>query len=117
IRFLAPRSIAVARDGSLYIGEVNFIRKVTPDGIIRTYAGVPTCGGFFCNSGDGGPALNAKLTNLHGIALAPDGTLYISSIARIRRITPDGIITNFAGTGQFGVSADGVAAATALMAP
>src|SRR5262249_18422565 len=52
-----------------------------------------------------------------GISLATDGTLYINSVNRIRRITPDGIITNVAGTGQPGVSADGVDAATALMSP
>src|SRR5262249_29814843 len=93
------RAIAVGKDGSLYIGEFKFVRKVTPDGIIRTIAGVAACPGFFCDTGDGGPALNAQLNVLGGIGIGPDGSVYIEGPRQIRRITPDGIINNFAGNG------------------
>ena len=53
------RGIAVGRDGSLYLTEIGLhrVRRVTPDGIIRTIAGTGTAG----FSGDGGPATQARL--------------------------------------------------------
>src|SRR5207249_6494763 len=82
----------------------NSIRKVSPGGTISTYAGSgpppPCCsgGGF---SGDGGPATAAQLNAPVGVALDPAGNLYIADRdnQRIRRITPGGTISTYAGTG------------------
>ena len=106
-RLSSPHDVAVASDGSLYINDRfnNRIRRVAPDGIITTFAGT----GPFGYSGDGGPATQAKLNDLLGIAVAPDGSVYIGDRGnlRIRRVGPDGIITTVAGTGIGGFSGDG----------
>ncbi|MEO8877068.1 MAG: hypothetical protein ABI461_15860, partial [Polyangiaceae bacterium] len=61
------------------------------------------------SGGDGGPAKLASFNNPHGIAVASDGTAYISdeSNHKIRKIDTSGIITTFAGTGSPGFSGDG----------
>jgi len=104
------RNVAIGPDGSLYIADVSNerVRRVGPDGIITTVAG---SGGLGTYSGDGGPASEAKL-DLHsspGIALGPDGSLYIADVSnhRVRRVGPDGIITTVAGRSIWGFSGDG----------
>jgi sugar lactone lactonase YvrE len=68
-------------------------------------------------SGDGGPALLAEISQPRGVAVAPDGTVFFADNfnARVRTISPDGIISTFAGDGQFGDSGDdGQATAASL---
>src|SRR5262249_37474022 len=106
-QLLLPWSIAVAPDGSLYIADMfnNRIRRVGPDGIITTVAGSGDYGsGDYGFSGDGGPATQAQLGLPTGVAVAPDGSLYIADMFnnRIRRVGPDGIIATIAGNGSYG---------------
>ncbi len=115
----SPRGIAVASDGSIYIADTNNhrIRRIDPNGIISTIAGVGTGfdgGGY---GGDGGPAAAAQLTYPQGIALDPDGNIYIADTGNngIRRIGVDGTISRFAGGGLGGFSGDGGQAANALL--
>jgi YD repeat-containing protein len=105
----APQRVAVAPDGSLYISTFPcYVRKVDPQGIISTFAGSGACRG----GGDGGSALSARI-NPQGLAVAPDGTVYIADIgfggdqSRIWAVGPDGIIRAIAGTGALGYSGDG----------
>ena len=107
--------VAVVPDGSLYIADTynDRIRRVGPDGIITTVAGTGVAG----FSGDGGPATQAMLSEPIGVAVAPDGSLYIADVynARIRRVGPDGIITTVAGTGAWSFSGDGGLATQATL--
>jgi len=109
---LRPFGLAVDRAGNLYIGGYASyrVRKVTPDGIISTFAG----NGRFGFSGDGGPATTAQLS-VWGLAFDDDaGDLYIADgISHIRKVTQDGIITTIAGTGSAGFSGDGFPAVSA----
>jgi RHS repeat-associated protein len=93
-------NIALGPDGSLYVSDTDHyrVRRVGPDGIITTVAGNGTPG----NSGDGGPATEARLTGPAGIFWGPDGSLYISDWDNhnVRRVGPDGIITTVAGGGN-----------------
>jgi hypothetical protein len=84
--------VAVDWFGDVFITDDNRIRKVTPDGLIKTVAGNGTSG----LSGDGGPATSASLNSPYGIALDPSGNLYIAdhNNDRIRKVTPDGIISS-----------------------
>lgn len=103
-----PTGVAAAPDGSVYIAdaESSVVRKVSPSGVITTVAGRPGFGGY---SGDGGPATSALLSDPRGLAVGPDGSLYIADswTHTVRRVSPAGIITTVAGVGVSGFSGDG----------
>ncbi len=65
-----------------------------------------------------GLAFDATFSNPHGIAVGPDGTVYISDRFghRIRKLSPDGIVTTIAGNGTTG-STDGVGEAASFNEP
>jgi len=108
-----PRTIAMGPAGELYIAEpkVHRIRKVGANGIITRLAGTSVAG----FSGDGGPAVEARLNKPRGIDVDAAGVVYIadSENDRIRRIGLDGIITTIAGTGSARSEGDGQPAAAA----
>jgi streptogramin lyase len=78
---------------------------------IETAAGTGVRG----SSGAGGPALKAELDQPFGIVRGPDGALWFCEYTgqRIRRIAPDGTLTNEFGSGKKGYSGDGGPAAEA----
>ncbi len=96
----APAGIAVGRDGTLYVSSVKYhdVRKVGPDGIVTLFAGTTLTAG---SGGDGGPATQASLNGPRGLALGPDGSVYIADMlnCRIRRVDPQGVIHTVAGNG------------------
>jgi len=79
--------------------------RLAPDGTVTPFAGTGASG----YSGDGGPAIAAQLTCPVSLIVDYYGNLYIGDVdpnqgdgGRIRRITSDGKIATFAGTGQPG---------------
>ncbi|MGW3208645.1 NHL domain-containing protein [Streptomyces sp. NPDC001135] len=114
----SPYGVAVDGAGNLYIAEYSNhrVRKVTPNGTITTVAGNGQAG--FVS--DGGPAVATKLHYPIGVAVDREGNLYIADYYnhRVRKVTPNGIITTVAGNGQAGfVSDGGPAVATKLHYP
>jgi sugar lactone lactonase YvrE/uncharacterized membrane protein YgcG len=114
----SPQSVAVGPDGSLFIADSynNRVRRVGSDGLITTVAG----NGLVWWSGDGGAATETSLAYPAGIAVGPDGSLYIADLQhyRIRRVGLDAIITTVAGNGINNSSGDGGPATNAsLQAP
>ena len=100
----SPAGVAVAPDGVVYIADSagNKVRKVTPSGVISTVAGSGSvCAPATSACGDGGPGTGAELTDARGLALAPDGSLYIadSGSHRVRRLSTTGRIITVAGSG------------------
>ncbi len=110
-----PTSLALDAAGNLYITEVgsSVVRKVTTSGYISTVAGNGTYG----YSGDGGPATSAEIRDVSTIALDASGNLYIGDFANfvIRKVTPAGIISTYAGTGSVGSTGDGGPATAATL--
>lgn len=102
-----PCGVAVAPDGRVFIAETasHRVSCVYPDGIVRRVAGDGSRG----YGGNGGPATNGPTDSPSGIAVAPDGTLYITDRAncRIRRVTADGIGLCVAGLGPAAYGGDG----------
>src|SRR5438093_1205978 len=100
-----PQGIAVDSAGNLLIANTYNLRilKVSSDGIITTVAGNGTYG----FSGDGGPAISARLSGPYGVAVDSAGNLFITDSPRIRKISSSGIITTVAGDGGYGYSGDG----------
>jgi uncharacterized protein (TIGR03437 family) len=123
---LDPWGIVVDDGGNLFIASrsASHVRKVSPSGIITTVAGKTDS---FSMSGDGGPAIYALIPAPTGLALDHAGNLFIADNYiddfgpqpccdnRIRKISPDGIITTVAGVGVQGYSGDGGPATTAVL--
>ena len=111
-----PRGCAAGADGSLYIADSmnNRIAKVDAAGVITTVAGNGTTG----YSGDGGPAVEARLQHPYGMAVGADGSLYIADTKNhcIRKVDRAGIISTVAGrTGRGRYYGDGGPASEARL--
>ncbi|MGE0131650.1 MAG: SBBP repeat-containing protein [Blastocatellales bacterium] len=98
---VAPHSLAVDAAGNVFYSEFQqgAVRKISPNGIVTTVAGSGEIGD---SSGDGGPATQARLNGPRGLALDGAGNLYIATPPCVRKVTPDGIINNFAGSCALG---------------
>jgi serine/threonine-protein kinase len=90
-----PVHVAVANDGSLLVAEAQgaAISRVA-GGVVTRVVGT----GFRGSSGDGGQAARARIVVPSGVAVARNGTLYVSDLddRRIRRIDPSGRVTTVA---------------------
>jgi hypothetical protein len=103
----SPNGMTVDNSGHVFIADFfnNRIREVGTDGIIRTIAGNGTQG----YSGDGGPATNASLNQISGVAVDDSGNLFLAQSGNdvVREVNAGGIITTVAGDGTTGYSGDG----------
>ncbi|HEY3128887.1 MAG TPA: NHL repeat-containing protein [Acidobacteriota bacterium] len=110
--------MAVDAKGNIYVAEYadHRVLRISPNGALTTIAGTGTAG----FNGDGGQATSAQLAGPSGLAVDALDNLYIADGGnhRIRRVTPDGIITTFAGSGQTGEDdGDGALAVSARINP
>ena len=95
-----PCGVAVDAEGNIYFGDSgnDRIRKVDTSGIITTVAG----NGIAGFSGDGGPAIQARINEPTDVEVDGEGNLYIADKGnhRIRKVDTSGIITTVAGGGS-----------------
>ncbi|WP_069113058.1 hypothetical protein [Jiangella alba] len=100
--YLGPLSVAAGPDGVSYVADPSqhVVHRVGADGEVSVAAGTGEQGG----GGDGGPADKAQLDNPVGVAVDPDGSLYIADSATrtVRRVGADGVISTVAGSGASG---------------
>jgi sugar lactone lactonase YvrE len=102
-RLNGPWAVAVDGTGNVYIADYldDEVRKVSPRGTISRFAG----NGHNCTPGhgcgDGGPATRARLFMPAGVAVDRAGDVYIadSNDHEVRKVSRNGIVTRFAGTG------------------
>jgi uncharacterized protein (TIGR03437 family) len=92
-----PGRVALDASGNLYFSASNCVFKIDAHATVTLVAGTSRAG----FSGDGGPAVNAQLNTPQGIAFDPNGSIYIADSRnnRVRRVSPLGIMTTFAGDG------------------
>ena len=95
--FLGPTALTHDAAGNVYVADSgNYtIRRIAPDGTVSTLAGLAGSAGNTDGSGSA-----ARFTRLDGIAIGPDGDLYVSDRdnARIRRVTTAGVVSTYAGS-------------------
>jgi uncharacterized protein (TIGR03437 family) len=111
-----PPRVAVDSAGNVYFGALHAVFEVNSAGTLIRIAGTGRAG----YSGDGGPALNAQLMSPAGIAVDASGNVYVADLDTnsVRRISPNGNITTYAGNGAAGYSGDrGPATAAQLNTP
>ena len=110
-----PGGLAFDGSGNVFFSGFydNNIRKVSASGIISTICGTGIAG----YSGDGGQATDAQLSGPTKIYMDATGDLYIADQYNncIRKVSPAGIISTFAGTGLAGYNGDGISATTAQL--
>ncbi|WP_428330947.1 NHL repeat-containing protein [Mucilaginibacter sp.] len=98
--FYAPTSVAVDATGNVYVADSfnNMIRKITPDGVVSTFAGSGTAGAT------NGTGTAATFNNPQGLNFDVEGNLYVADYTnnQIRKISPAGVVTTFAGSGASG---------------
>ncbi len=89
------RDFAVDDGGNLFLSSDNRVRRLTPSGVLSTVAGVGGAAGF---TGDGGPAILARLSSPTALAVGA-GNLYLYDYGnrRIRRVDPLGVISTHVG--------------------
>jgi DNA-binding SARP family transcriptional activator/sugar lactone lactonase YvrE len=114
-QFDNPQAVVVGADGNLLVADTNNqrIREIAALGRITSVAG----NGQLGFSGDGGPATSARLSLPDGVAVAPNGLIYIADTQnnRVRIVDLRGTIRTFAGSGTAGFSGDGAAPGTAQL--
>jgi uncharacterized protein (TIGR03437 family) len=105
--------MAVDAQGNLYFADTwnQRVRMVAATGIVSTVAGNGVSG----DAGDGGPAVSASLLWPNGVAVDTNRNLYISSGSWVRKVSPGGTITAFAGGTVPGYGGDGGAATGAQL--
>lgn len=112
-QFYYPFAIAQDSQKNLYIGELYYggatcvcIRKISPNNDVTVLAGGATTG----NVNAQGTA--ARFSQPNGIAVDSSDNLYVadSNNHRIRKVTPDGTVTTFAGSTNGSANGVGTAA-------
>ena len=105
-QFIAPAGVGFS-GSDLYISDFDghTVRRVDSGGGIARVAGTGTAG----YSGDGGAATSAQLDQPSDVVADAAGNVYIADFlnSRIRKVTPGGTISSYAGTGVYGYSGDG----------
>jgi trimeric autotransporter adhesin len=112
-----PESVTMDNAGNFYVAELynNTIRKVNTAGIITTIAGNNSAG--FGYSGDGGPAIVAKLGHPYDAIATSTGVIYIADQTNnvVRSVDAAGIIHTYAGNNSPGSTGDGGPATAASL--
>lgn len=125
-QFRTPGGIGVDKSGNVFVtdGANNKVRKITPNGVVTTLAGTGIPGA------NDGPGASATFNYPEGLAVDNSGNVFVSEgnstqgfnnasypgNNKIRKITPDGTVSTFAGSGTAG-SDDGTGTAASFYYP
>ena len=111
-QFSYPKGIAIDPSGNVYVADTDShkIRKITPAGVVSTFAG--SSYGFADGTGTA-----AQFQTPYGITADASGNVYVADTGnqKIRKITPAGVVSTFAGS-SFGF-ADGTGTAAQFKNP
>jgi sugar lactone lactonase YvrE len=115
-RFRQPSSVTVDPSGNVFVADAgnSVIRKITPSGLVSTFAGLAGVPGSIDGTGSA-----ARFNRPRGIACDADENVFVADEAAnvIRRITPAGIATTIAGSPLESGSADGTGSLARFTAP
>jgi streptogramin lyase len=114
--FSDPAAIVTDTNGNIFVADSqnHAIRKITTNGAVTTFAGQLGVSGTANGTGT-----NAQFNTPSGLAFDGSGNIFVSDTGNdtIRKITPAGAVSTFAGTaGQRGF-ADGTASSALFSSP
>jgi gliding motility-associated-like protein len=99
--FYTPDALAIDQVGNIYVADQanHMIRKITAGGLVSTFAGSGIPGNI------DGTGAAASFNNPRGLTVDNAGNVYVADQNNnlIRKITPAGVVTTFAGTGSGGL--------------
>lgn len=95
-RFNQLLGLTIDDNDNLFVADYgNFrIRKITPQGVVTTFAG-STAGNI------DGTGTAAKFFHITDLSVDGYDNIYVADYNRVRKISPSGVVTTFAGTGGF----------------
>ena len=107
--FNDPQGVAVDAAGNVYVADQgnNLIRKISPAGVVSTFAGSGV------NGNTNGTGTAASFSQPSGVAVDAAGNVYVADFVNmlIRKISPAGVVSTFAGSGvQGNINGTGTAA-------
>ena len=115
-QFSNPAGIATDSAGNMYVGdsENHTIRKMTPAGVVTTFAGAPGVTGTANGTGSA-----ARFYSPYDVVVDSANNVYVSELNNhaIRKITPAGVVSTFAGSPGVSGSADGTGSAALFNVP
>ena len=101
-RFFNPHGLAVDDEGTIYIADrYNHTIRIISQGFVTTLAGTPGVNGYRDGTGAG-----ALFNEPWGLCIGNDGNVYVADTRsnRIRKVTPEGVVTTVAGSGNYGTT-------------
>jgi sugar lactone lactonase YvrE len=109
-QFNEPTSIAVDGSGTVYVGDSfnNTVRKITPQGVVTTLAGLAGQTGSSDGTGS-----NARFNLTAGLRVDASGNVWLcdQDNGTLREISPAGVVTTVAGSAGDLDNVDGLASA------
>src|SRR6266480_4732626 len=115
-RFNSPAGVAVDRAGNTYVADTvnSTIRKITPAGVVTTFAGL--AGSTGSANGTGGAA---RFAGPAAVAIDSIGNIFVADTNNhtIRKITPARVVSTFAGLAGSPGSANGTSSAARFNFP
>ena len=95
--FNHPAAVASDSSGNVFVADTvdNTIRKITPAGVVTTFAGSPGIIGSADGTGS-----SASFNHPTGIAVDSNGTVFVADLGNstVRKITSAGVVSTLAGT-------------------
>jgi hypothetical protein len=101
-QFCNPIGITLDLQGNLYVGASGVVRKITPTGQVSSLAGRYN---IYGDTDGQGP--DAILGSTNALVSDPNGNIYVGSWGKIKKITPAGVVSTFAGNPTLATQADG----------
>ena len=111
-KFSHPAGLAVDSEDNVYVADYgnHCIRKITPTGLVSTFAGTGTTAG--CSDSQSPALLASTFNGPTDVAIDSNGNIFVTDYNnnKIRKITSDGMVSTYAGSSRGFAEGQGIQA-------